>query len=93
MYYTVCICMEKKNEKAKANSFVARSSSAQAKKSSKILVREVEQIYVTEVQGENSGTFNYYTECVSDKNIRIENEKLKRFVARSSRGPPCTVQT
>ena len=55
-------------------------------------MREVEQKYVTEVQEENSGTFNYYTECVSDKNIRIENQKLKRFVARSSHGPPCTVQ-
>ena len=83
---------EKKNEKEKAKSFVARSSSVQPKKSLKILVTEVEQKYVTEVQGENSGTFNYYTECVSDKNIRIENQKLKRFVARSSRGLPCTAQ-
>ena len=55
-------------------------------------MREVEQKYVTEVQGENSGKFNYYTECVSDKNIRIENKKLKRFVARSSRAPPSIVQ-
>ena len=45
---------------------------------------EVEQKYVIEVQGENIGKFNYYTECVSDKNIRIENKKLKRFVERSS---------
>ena len=56
---------EKKNEKAKANSFVARSSSAQPKKSSKILVSEVEQKYVTKVQDENNGKFNYYTECVT----------------------------
>ena len=55
-------------------------------------MREVEQKYVTEVQGENSRKLNYYTECVSDKNIRIENKKTKRFVARSSRAPPFTVQ-
>ena len=55
-------------------------------------MREVEQKYVTEVQGENSGKFNYYTECISDKKLRIENKKLKRYVARCSRAPPCTVQ-
>ena len=54
------------------------------RKSSKILVREVEQKYVTEVQDENSGKFNYYTKCVSDRNVKTENKKLKRFVARSS---------
>ena len=55
-------------------------------------MREVEQKYVTEVQGENSGKFNYYTKCISDKNIRIENKKLKMFVARSSCGPSSIVQ-
>ena len=47
-------------------------------------MREVEQKYVTEVQGEKSGKFNYHMECVSHKNMRIENKRLKRFVARSS---------
>ena len=55
-------------------------------------MRKIEQKYMTEVQGENSEKFNYYTECVSDKNIIIENKELKRFVARSSRAPLCTVQ-
>ena len=73
---------EKNNEKAKAKSFVARSSSAKPKKSSKILVGEVEQKYVTEVRGENNGTFNYYTKCVSDKNIIIENKKLKKVCCK-----------
>ena len=38
-------------------------------RNSKILVREVEQKYMIEVQGEISGNFNYYTECVSCKKI------------------------
>ena len=88
----MCVLYEKKNKKAKAKSFVARNSSAQHKKSSKILVREVEQKYATDVQDENSGKFNYYTKYVWDRNIRIENKKLKRFVARSSRAPPGEVQ-
>ena len=54
-------------------------------------MRVVEQKYVTEVQGENSGKFNYYTECISDKKLRIQ-KKLKRYVARSSRASPCTIQ-
>ena len=29
--------------------------------------------YVAEVQRENSEQFNYYTECVSDENKRIQN--------------------
>ena len=52
------------------------------RESSKILVREVEQKYVTKVKGENNSKFNYYTECVSGKNIRIQNKNLKRFVAK-----------
>ena len=62
-----------KNEKAKDKSFVARSSSARPKKVKKILVREVEQKYVTEVQYENNEQFNYYTKCVLDENKRIQN--------------------
>ena len=30
--------------------------------------------------------------CVLDRNIRIENKKLRKFVARSSRAPPGEVQ-
>ena len=55
-------------------------------------MREFEKKYMIEVQGENSRKFNYYTECVSHKNIRIANKKLKRFVTRSSRAPPSIVQ-
>ena len=47
-------------------------------------MQEVEQKYVTKVKGENNSKFNYYTECVLDKNIRIKNKKLKMFVERSS---------
>ena len=61
----------KKNEKAKAVSFVARSSSARPKKVHKILVREVDKKYAIEVQGENSWKFNYYTKCVSGENKRM----------------------
>ena len=43
-------------------------------------MREVEQKYMTEVQDENSGNFNYYTKCVSDRKIRIENKNLKPFI-------------
>ena len=66
----MCILYEKKNEKAKAKSFVSRNSSARPEKVQKILMREVEQKYVTEVQGENSGKFNYF---VSKENKRIQN--------------------
>ena len=37
-----------------------------------ILVREVEQKYMTEVQGENNEKFNYCKECISGKNKSIE---------------------
>ena len=57
-----------------------------------MLVREVEQKYITEVQDENSGEFNNYMKCISNRNIRIENKKIKRFVARSSCPSPGEVQ-
>ena len=55
-------------------------------------VRNYKQKYVAQVQSENNRKFNYYTECVSRKNISIENKELKRFVAKSSRAPPGEVQ-
>ena len=58
----------------------------------KILMRDVEQKYVTEVQDENIEKFKYYTQCVSRKNIWIENKELTRFAARSSRAPPAEGQ-
>ena len=51
---------------------VARSSSARRGKVRKILVREVEQKYVTEVPGENNEKFNYCKECISGENKNIE---------------------
>ena len=81
----------KNNKKEKSKSFVARSSSARPEKVQKFLW-EVEQKYVIEVQDQNNGKFNYYTKCVSDRNIRIENRRLKRFVERSSRAPPGEVR-
>ena len=62
----------KKNENAKPKVFIARSSSARPEKVKKI-VREVEQKYVTEVQGENNEKFNYCKECISNENKSIEN--------------------
>jgi hypothetical protein len=38
-------------------------------------VRNYEQKYVVEVQSENTGKFNYYTECISKENKT--NKKLK----------------
>ena len=72
-------CMKKRIKKQRLKSLFARSSSALSGEVQKILVREVEQKYMTEVQDENRGKFNYYTKCVSDRKIRIENKKLKRF--------------
>ena len=45
-------------------------------------MREVEQKYMIEVQGENNGKFNYYKECIPRENKSIENKKLTRFVEK-----------
>ena len=50
---------KKFKNKITSKKFVARSSSALSGEVQKILVREVEQKYVTEVEGENNEQFNY----------------------------------
>ena len=42
-------------------------------------MRNYEQKYVVEVQGENSGEFNYYTQGVSDEIKRNKKQRLKNL--------------
>ena len=38
-------------------------------------MREVEQKYVTEIQGENNEKFNYCKECISGENKKYRKRK------------------
>ena len=63
----------KKNENAKHKVLLLEVQVLNSRKFKNSCVGEVEQKYMTAVQGENNEKFNYYKDCISNENKSIEN--------------------